>query len=109
MARGWKKILVVAIVIVALVVLLPFLAYLPPVQRVVIDYAEDWVSTQTPIRLSIEKFSLKFPFRIALHDVVITTAESDTMAVADELQADVALMPLMARKVVVRNVSLHDA
>ena len=44
-----------------------------------------------------------------MHDVVITTAESDTMAVADELQADVALMPLMARKVVVRNVSLHDA
>ena len=104
-----RKILTTAIVIVTLVVLLPLLVYLPPVQRAVINYAEQWVASHTPIGLSVERFSLKFPLRLALHDVVLTTSESDTLAVAGELQADVALMPLITQKVVVRNVSLHDA
>ncbi len=109
MTRRPRKILIVAVLIVTFVVLLPLLVYLPPVQRTVINYAEQWVGTHTPIGLSVERFSLKFPLRLALHDVVLTTSDIDTMAVAGELQADVALMPLMAQKVVVRNVSLHDA
>ena len=109
MTRRLRKFLIVAVLIVTLVVLLPLLVYLPPVQRAVIDYAEQWVGTHTPIGLSVERFSLKFPLRLALHDVVLTASESDTMAVAGELQADVAIAPLLTKKVVVRNVSLHDA
>ena len=108
MARRLKKILTIVVVIVALTVLLPLLVYLPPVQQAVIGFAEEWVSTRTPVSLSIERFSLKFPLRLAMHDVVITMPDNDTMALSDELQVDVALMPLLAQRVVVRNVSLHD-
>ena len=107
--RRLKNRVVIPIVLIALVVLLPLLAYLPPVQRVVIDYAEQWVEEHTPLTLSVEHFSLKFPLCVALYDVVVTTADSDTMVVAKELQADVAILPILAKRVVVRNISLHDA
>ena len=109
MTRRLKKISILFGVIAILFVLLPLSVYMPPVQRAVINYAEQWVGEYTPMGLSVERFSLKFPLRLALHDVVLTTAGCDTMVAAGELQADVALLPLISQNVVVRNISLHDA
>lgn len=109
MMRLLKKILVTVVVIIALVVLLPLVVYLPPIQHTVINYAERWVGEHTPMTISIERFSLKFPLRVALHDVVVASSDCDTMVVAGRLQADVAIAPILARKIAVRNISLHDA
>ena len=109
MKRVHRNILIVCAFLLAIVLLLPTLVYIPPVQRKAIAYAEQWVCSQTPYCISIEQFTLKFPLRAALHNVVITTAYNDTMLTAGKMQADVALVPLINRKVEVRNISLHDA
>ena len=109
MKRVHRNILIVCAFLLAIVLLLPILVYIPPVQRKAIAYAEQWVCSQTPYCISIEQFTLKFPLRAALHNVVITTAYNDTMLTAGKMQADVALVPLINRKVEVRNISLHDA
>ncbi len=88
-----------------MILLLPMLIYVPPLQRMACRYAEGWVSENTPIQLSVGAFSLQYPLRVGLHDVVAVT-QGDTMLVAEKLNADVALLPLLRKSVIIRNIYL---
>lgn len=79
--------------------------YVPPLQRMVCNYAEEWVAENTPMQLSIGKFSLRYPLKVGMHDVEVVS-QGDTILLADDVYADVALMPLLRKKVVVRGIEL---
>lgn len=109
MKRRQRNILLSIVVLVMLILLSPLVVYIPPVQQAASRYAQSWVADNTPIRLSLERFSLQFPLRIVLQNVVATTTDGDTITDAQQLQANVALVPLLRGRVVIRNISLHDA
>lgn len=108
--RRWQRNILLSIAcIIVLVLLLPLVIYIPPVQQMASQYAQTWIAENTPMQLSLKRFSLKFPLRIALEDVLVTTASNDTLVYSELLQADVALTPLLRGKIVVRDVSLQNS
>lgn len=109
MRRRKRNILLSIFIATIVILLLPTALYLPYIQKIATNYAQSWVAGNTPFRISLEKFSLKFPLRLTLHNAIISTHQNDTVVAAGELQADVALAPLLSGNIVVRGISLHNA
>ena len=99
---------VIAIPVVLLVMLVSSL-YLPPVQRAAWHLAEQWVAQNTTMQLSLGYFSLRFPLRIEVGDVLLIDHESDTLFRAESMRSGVALLPLLDGKVMASKVELQEA
>lgn len=100
---GW-----VLCVLVALVIIIPVLLYVPPVQTFVKNVACRVVHDKTGMDVDIERFRLKFPLDISLQGVKVIEASGDTMVNAKEAIADVKLMPLLHLDVQVQKLRLLD-
>lgn len=96
-------------VLLGLVLLLLVTLYLPPVQDLIKDKAVAYVSENFGMRLSVERLRLKFPLRLAIDDAEAVTAGGDTLFSCGTLRADVALLPLLRKEVVVRQFTFGDA
>ena len=80
--------------ILAFLMLLPALIYVPPIQSFLKDTACALVSDATGMQISIEKFRLRFPLDVSLRGVVVVEASGDTMVRAQEAIVDLKLKPL---------------
>lgn len=94
--------------VVLLVLLIPVLLYIPPVQDFAIKIASDAVEKSTGMKIGIGKFRLSFPLDVHLHDVYVVEAEGDTMVRAREAIADVKLLPLLSLDVKIKRLQLND-
>lgn len=107
--KRWQKFLLIGILVVLMLFLLfPLAVYLPPVQKAAIRYACSWVSENTPMKLSVEQFSIRFPFKPSFDKATISTPEGDTLLNANKLSADIALLPLLKKEIVIRGINLQD-
>lgn len=95
--------------IIIVVVILPFLLYIPPIQDLAIDIARKELKKSTGMDVSINKFRLKFPLDVSLQDLLILEASGDTMVSAREAVVDVKLLPLLKLDVQVKKLALNDA
>lgn len=86
-------------IFVVIILLIPTLLYLPPVQSAVCGFAEKWVADNTGMRVSVGGFSLKFPLKLSAHDVVLWEAEGDTILDAGSIETNVAFVPLLSKRV----------
>ncbi|MDE7081002.1 MAG: AsmA family protein, partial [Muribaculaceae bacterium] len=77
-----------------LIVLIPVLLYIPPIQTAVKDAATKIVRDKTGMDIEISRFRLKFPLSVSLQGVKVIEASGDTMVNAGELLADVRMLPL---------------
>ncbi len=111
--KTFKKILRVLlwvlVGILGLVVLLCVAVYLPPVQKFAIEKASVLVTEKTGMHLSVERFRLRFPIGISVYGVTVVMPSGDTLAGVGSVRADAALWPLLAGRVLVRNVSVENA
>ncbi|MDE6812203.1 MAG: translocation/assembly module TamB domain-containing protein [Muribaculaceae bacterium] len=94
--------------IVIVILLIPVALYIPPVQTWVKDVACSMIKKSTGMDVEIERFRLKFPLDLSLQGVKVLEASGDTMVLAKEVVADVALLPLFRLDVDVQQLSLHD-
>ena len=94
--------------LVIVVLLLPVLIYVPPVQRLLVNVACKVVKNSTGMDASIGEFRLKFPLDVSLRDVVVLEASKDTMVRAGEVVADVKLLPLLKLDVQLNKLQLND-
>ncbi|MDE6296083.1 MAG: AsmA family protein, partial [Muribaculaceae bacterium] len=94
--------------LIVVILLLPVMLYIPPVQTAVKDLACRMVRKSTGMEISIEKLLLKFPVDVSLKGVSIVEASGDTMMYAREAVADVKLMPLLKLDVQVKKLDLTD-
>ena len=78
-----------------LLIVLPFLFYIPGIQNFIRRQAESYVARNTEMRLSVRQIRLSFPLRLVVDDVMVSTPVLDTMAYCTRLEADVALWPLL--------------
>ena len=95
--------------IVIVVMMIPVLLYVPPIQRLVKDIALEKVAEATGMKIEIERFLLRFPLEINLGGVTVIEATGDTMVVASDATVDVDFLPLLRGDVAVSDVSLADA
>jgi hypothetical protein len=90
------------------ILLIPVMLYIPPVQRAAVKVAGDYVEKSTGMRIGIGFFRLSFPLDVHLDDVYVLEASRDTMVRAEELVADVKLMPLLKLDVKLNKLKLNN-
>lgn len=106
---AWLRITLKTLMWIVIVVLcIPVLLYIPPIQRLVIDVAEKVVKDSTGMEISVGQFRLKFPLDVSLRDVYVLTTERDTMASVGEAIADVKLLPLLQLDLKVNKLTLDE-
>lgn len=91
---------------VIVVLLLPVLLYIPPVQDLAVRIAKDVVKKSTGMEIGIGEFRLGFPLDVHLKDVYVLTEHKDTMVRAGEAVADIRLLPLLRLDVKVNRLDL---
>lgn len=105
----WLRITLKTLMWLVIVVLcLPVLIYIPPVQDLAISIAKDAVRKSTGMEIGIGKFRLSFPLKVHLKDVYVLTAPRDTMVRAGEAIADIKLLPLLNLDVKVNRLDLEN-
>ena len=90
------------------ILLLPVLLYIPPVQTFVKNIACSEVKKATGMDIAIDRFRLKFPLDVSLQGVSVVEASGDTMVKAREVLADIKLLPLLSLDVKVKKLLLSD-
>lgn len=106
---AWLRIpLKILMWLVIIVLLIPVLLYVPPVQTLVKNVACSVVRKSTGMDISIDRFRLKWPVDLSLQGVTILEATGDTMVNAKELVADVKLAPLLKLDVQINRLDLID-
>lgn len=105
----WLRVsLRVIAIIILVIVTIPVLLYIPPVQTMVKNIACNVIYKSTGMKVEIGKFRLGFPANVNLQDVTVTEASKDTMVNAREVIADVKLLPLLSLDVKIKRLQLND-
>lgn len=102
-----KYLLRTLLILAVLLLLLPFLAYLPAIQRYAVDKAVAYVERHMGLKAEIGNFSLKFPFRVQLEDVFAGKNDTDTLLCAGQLRLDIGLSGILRKEIAVRNLSFR--
>ena len=96
-------------------VVLSLLLYVPSIQTWMVGKVVEYVSENTPCKVSVGKVRLLFPLDLRVQDFLLTQPNDslpqsiDTVADVRNLVADVKLLPLLRGKIVVAGVDLRDA
>jgi len=106
-AKTLRVLLWTLLSVIVLVLLLPVLVYIPPVQSWLVDVACDVVHDKTGMQVEIEKFRLKWPLDVSLQGVRVIEAGGDTMVTAGEALADVKMRPLLDLDIQLNKLSLR--
>ncbi|MDE7095939.1 MAG: hypothetical protein K2O47_00410, partial [Muribaculaceae bacterium] len=91
-----------------IVLLIPFLLYVPVVQDFAVRTATKMVTDKTGMKIGIDKLRLKFPVNLSLSGVSVIEATGDTMVLAREAIVDVKLRPLINLDVQIKRLRLRD-
>ena len=94
--------------ILILILLIPVLLYIPPVQDFAVKTATKIVADKTGMKIGIDRLRLKFPVNLSLSGVSVIEASGDTMVLAREALVDVKLRPLLGLDVQIKKLRLRD-
>ncbi len=94
--------------ILVVVLLIPVLLYIPPVQDFAVKTATKIVADKTGMKIGVEKLRLKFPVDLSLSGVSVIEASGDTMVMAREALVDVKLRPLLGLDFQINRLLLRD-
>lgn len=81
--------------VLVFILLLPVALYIPPVQTFVKNIACNTIYKSTGMKVEIGRFLLKFPVDLQLDKVVVLDEHADTMVRANQVVADVKMLPLL--------------
>lgn len=95
--------------LVALVLLVPALLYVPFVQDIAKDIVVKEASKATGMKIAVGKLRLRWPLRLGLDGVEVVGAEGDTMLTAGRLDVGVSILPLLRGDVNVNYARLDSA
>lgn len=94
--------------LIIVVLMIPVLLYLPPIQNAAVEITEKIVGEKTGMKIGIGKFRLNFPLDVSLQDVYVVEASGDTMVRAREALVDVKLLPLLKLDIDLNRLTLND-
>ena len=100
---------------ILLIMILAALLYLPPIQNWAVKKVAAIASEKTGMEITIEHVNLEFPLDLGmdgfrmLHQNDSLPQVKDTIADVKKLVANVRLLPLFSKKVIIDELSLHEA
>ena len=94
--------------LLAMVVSILLLIYLPFVQDWAKDIALAEINKSTGMTISVERLRLLFPFDVAVDDAVVLDEHNDTMGSVGNVTIDISVLPLFKGDVVVDDVSVEN-
>lgn len=106
--RWLRRVLYAVGGLLLIVILLPVMLYIPPVQDFAVKTATRIVAEKTGMKIGIDKLRLKFPLDLSLQGVSVIEASGDTMVMAKEVLADVKMRPLINLDVQINRLRLID-
>lgn len=106
--KWFKRAIKTLFILIACIIIIPILLYIPPVQRFAIDCASDFINKSTGMQVGIGEFRLSFPIDVHLKNVYVVEASGDTMVRAREAIADIKLLPLLNLDVKIKRLRLND-
>lgn len=106
MKKFFKYLFRTILVLIVLLLILPFLIYLPVVQRYAKKKAVEYVERHMDLKADIGNFSLKFPLRVEMDRVFAGRSDSDTLLYVGLLRLDVGLSGIFRKELDVRDLSL---
>ena len=123
MTRLARNIAITLTVIVAVLLALPLMVYIPPVQRWLVDKATVIASEATGMDISIGSVSLRPPLTLSFGDVLVTRPaeppshpsphtphpQADTIASIGRIDASLALLPLFSLRAELGGLAIGDA
>ncbi len=108
-ANAWiRRPLKVIGCLIIIILMIPVLLYIPPVQNFAVKTATKLVADKTGMKIGIDKLRLKFPVNLSLSGVSVIEASGDTMVMAREALVDVKLRPLLGLDVQIKKLRLRD-
>lgn len=107
MRKFWKYLLRTLLILVALLLLLPFLAYIPAIQKYAKNKAVAYVGQHMGLKTEIGNFSLKFPFRLQIDDLLALQNNTDTLLGIGHLHLDIGLTGIFKKEIALKNLSLR--
>ena len=115
MKKTLKWIGIAVITPLLLFIILAALIYLPPVQNWAVKKVAAIASEKTGMEITVEHVNLEFPLDLGIDGFRAIKANDslphvkDTLADVRKLVADVRLLPLLRKRVVIDELSLHQA
>ena len=112
MARDMKRIALLLTTIVAVLIALPLMVYLPPVQQWLTQKATHMAAEATGMDISIGSVALRFPLTLSLADVKVADGDeqhTDTIALIRRLDASLELLPLFSLRAELGGLTISDA
>ncbi len=106
--RSHRAVWVLAVV-VALIVALPAVLYIPQVQNVVARWACAKASETLGMDVSLRRILIEWPLDVSIDGLSVVKHDGDTLVVADNLTARLAVKPLLHLNVVTDSVWLTSA
>ncbi len=115
MKKTLKWIGIAVLTPILLFMILAVLIYLPPVQNWAVKKVAAIASEKTGMEITVEHVNLEFPLDLGIEGFRAIKANDslpqlkDTLADVRKLVADVRLLPLLKKRVVIDELSLHEA
>ena len=120
MKKVLKWVGIAALTPILLFTILAALLYCPPVQNWAVQRVTAIASEKLGMEITVGHVDLEFPFDLGIDGFRVVrghgappspraTEYSDTLADVGRLVADVQLWPLLQKRVVINELSLHDA
>ena len=103
-----KYILKIFLYLFLVLLILPALLYIPSIQDFAKNKALVYASENFNIDLSIDRIRLSFPCNLTVNDA-IAVSDGDTLLQCAELTAEVALLPLFKKDIVVKHFFFNRA
>ena len=105
----WLRVVLrVFLCLIIFILMIPVLLYVPPVQTFIKNIACNAVYKSTGMKISIDRFRLRWPLDVQLDNVLVIDANKDTMVNARQVIADVKMRPLLDLDVKLNKLKLLD-
>jgi len=108
MRKFWKYLFRILLILVVVVLLLPFLVYIPAIQGYIKEKAVDYMVTHLDMKAHVNHLSLKFPLRLELDGVYVGRTDTDTLLYAKRLTLDIGIKRIFRKELDVKDLSLSD-
>ena len=106
--KFWKWVSWSLGIVMLLIIMLPFALYIPWVQNKAKDIACCYVKEKTGMDLTVGRVLIKFPLDVSLDDVQLLDQNGDTMVVAKNFTAGVAVKPLLDKRLEIDGAQLTE-
>lgn len=102
-----RRIVKIMVASLFILVLLPFVLYIPWIQGVAQNYLCNYMNRETGFDMSIDRVLLKFPLNLSVDGVKVLDENRDTLAVVGNFRGGVELLPLLNLEIKMSDAELN--